>query len=51
MDYVYDYEFCCSMEELRRVFNLINRYGYKLIAVIQGGVEDYTVFFQRPANG
>ena len=48
--YVCDFEICCSVEELRRTLDLINKYRYHLSTVTQSG-EVYTVFFWRPAHG
>lgn len=48
--YVCDFEICCSVEELRRTLDLINKYRYYLSTVTQNG-EVYTVFFWRPAHG
>lgn len=48
--YVYDFEICCTVEELRRTLDLINKYRYYLSTVTQNG-EVYTVFFWRPAHG
>lgn len=48
--YVYDFEICCTVEELRRTLDLINKYRYYLSTVTQNG-EVYTVFFLRSAHG
>lgn len=48
--YVWDFEICCSVEELRRTLDLINKYRYQLSTITQSG-EVYTVFFWRPAHG
>lgn len=48
--HVCDFEICCSVEELRRTLDLINKYRYQLSTITQSG-EVYTVFFWRPAHG
>ena len=49
--FVYDFEFCADQEDLHRVMNHINRYGYDLVSVTQDPSGIYTVFFRRLACG
>lgn len=49
--FLYDYEFCESQDDLKRVIDHINRHGYDLVSVTQDLSGLYTVFFRRRACG
>lgn len=49
--WVYDFEICADVEELKKTMDYINRHGYDLISVCQDGTGVYTVFFKRRACG
>lgn len=48
--FIYDFEMCVGVEELKETMDVINHHGYDLISVTQSG-EVYTVFFRRRACG
>ena len=49
--WVYDFEICADVEELKKTMDYINRHGYDLISACQDGTGVYTVFFKRRACG
>lgn len=49
--FVYDFELCAGLEELKQTISTINRRGYDLISVTQDIAGVYTVFFKRRACG
>lgn len=49
--WIYDFEICADVEELKKTMDYINRHGYDLISACQDGTGVYTVFFKRRACG
>ncbi|MGM9626925.1 MAG: hypothetical protein ACI3V4_02360 [Faecousia sp.] len=49
--WVYDFEICADVDELKKTMDYINRHGYDLISACQDGTGVYTVFFKRRACG
>lgn len=49
--FVYDFELCADMSELKQTIATINRRGYDLVSVTQDRHGVYTVFFKRRACG
>lgn len=49
--FVYDFELCADLDELKQTISTINRRGYDLISVTQDLAGMYTVFFKRRACG
>lgn len=49
--WVYDFEICADVEELKKTVDYINRHGYDLISTCQDGAGVYTVFFRCRACG
>lgn len=49
--FLYDFELCADLQELKQTLNDINRLAYELISVTQDGGGVYTVFFKRRACG
>lgn len=49
--WVYDFQICENLEELKKTVDYINRHGYDLISATQDGAGVYTVFFKRRACG
>lgn len=48
--FIYDFEFCVGLDELKQTIRTINDNGYNLVCVTQ--CEDtYTVFFRRFTGG
>lgn len=48
--FIYDFEVCAGVEELKKTMDGINHHGYDIIDVTQAG-DTYTVFFKRRACG
>lgn len=46
--FVYDFEICIGVEELKQTLAKINYHGYDIVAVTQT-MDKYTVFFRRLA--
>lgn len=49
--WIYDYERCADLQQLRFVMETINRGQYQLISVTQDSDDIFTVFFRRCAVG
>ena len=49
--FLYDFELCADLQELKQTLGDINRLGYKLVTVTQDGSGMYTVFFKRRICG
>lgn len=49
--FVYDFELCPTLDDLKNTIHTINRRGYDLISVTQDLAGMYTVFFKRRACG
>lgn len=49
--WVYDYERCADLQELRFVMQTINMGQYQLVSVTQDSEDIFTVFFRRCAIG
>ena len=47
--YVYDFEICIGVDELKRALAKINYHGFDIVAVTQT-MDKYTVFFRRLAG-
>ena len=48
--FVYDFEFCGTVAELKETVNYINEQRFILVSVTQSD-DTYTVFFRRMLNG
>lgn len=49
--FVYDFELCPTLDDLKNTMHTINRRGYDLISVTQDLAGMYKVFFNRRACG
>ena len=49
--WVYDFEVCTDVEDLKKTVDYINRHGYDLISACQDLSGAYTIFFRRRACG